>query len=492
MVAGRAVVSMNSVRCVQTMGVWRDGWQGGRMRPHAAALARIRTAEAGRGGPFERVAPTRRSAQRLRCALLALCLGAGACGDPMAPPVVPRPDAGPPSDAGPPGDGGVLRPVVPILPHADDEITLPFETDTVYELEVPGTPTSLDVHFSIDTTSSFQGEIDALQERLVSEIIPALRQRVDDIAFGVSRFEDFPREPFGGEDDRPYELLSPIDTRVSRVVEGIEALDMPLGFGGDFPEAGYEALYQIATGAGGPSGVAAFSAGGLGGVGFRPNAFHVVVHATDATSHTPESYGDAVPGTHGFDEVSVALNAIDAHLIGIVTSTAPRPELESLALATGATSPTTGGACRTGIDGEEVPPRDDLCPLVFDANGDGSGLAGTIVDSIGTLLDALLHTELWLEADADPIGFVQHIEADSSSIGGGETAPGTADLRPVDGIPDTFTEVRSAATLRFRVVLRNDRIVPQDYPQSFRITLRTLADGQPVGEHVLRVVLPAR
>ncbi len=119
-----------------------------------------------------------------------------------------------------------------------------------FALDVEPRAGRLDVHFSIDTTGSFGGEIQALKLSLQDTLIPRLRERVSDLAIGVSRFADFPVRPFGLNGDRPYNLLTPITTDFYRVAQAVFSLDRPLQNGGDVPEASIEALYQIGSGEG--------------------------------------------------------------------------------------------------------------------------------------------------------------------------------------------------------------------------------------------------
>ena len=49
----------------------------------------------------------------------------------------------------------------------------------------------------METTGSFGEEITAIQQSLASEIVPGIQAVIDDVAFGVGRFEDLPVTPFG-------------------------------------------------------------------------------------------------------------------------------------------------------------------------------------------------------------------------------------------------------------------------------------------------------
>ena len=186
----------------------------------------------------------------------------------------------------------------------------------------------VDITLLLDDTGSFKsfaGTVESIFSSLVSSLQTALPSV--DFGFGVTRFEDYggPGNSFSDDYDtaRPFILNQPIVT--AETAGGTAALDSLIstalsnvgaGYGGDTPEADMEALYQIATGAGfdgnadgnttdsGPAGalltqtspgssgdVPAFStnvlpaSGTLGGVGWRPDALHLVLLATD----TPRS-----------------------------------------------------------------------------------------------------------------------------------------------------------------------------------------------------------
>ncbi|MBP6833811.1 MAG: hypothetical protein KA978_23700, partial [Deltaproteobacteria bacterium] len=258
-------------------------------------------------------------------------------------------------------DGSLPSRAASPYPSYDLTVTLPFEgLEQGFDMEAEPRATKLDVHLNVDTTGSFNGEIANLKVALGSNIIPSLRARVGDLAMGVSRFGEFPVAPFGRNTDAPYNLLTPITTDLSRVTVAVNSLDQPLQNGGDPPEPWGEALYQIATGVGltglslgnippfvPPAGTPAGSV--IGGVGFRAGAARVVINVTDAPSHEPSDYGDAVPGAHSTQEAGAALQLIGARMIGIASGEGSRSQMEALAVRTGAVAPATGGRCPTGI-----------------------------------------------------------------------------------------------------------------------------------------------
>lgn len=412
-------------------------------------------------------------------------------------------------------DGGA------VLPAADAELRLPFRGPTLtHPFEVDANLGLMDVVLAVDTTQSMQSAIDGLQTDLRRVLIGGLRARVPMVSFGVASYQDFPRAPFGSSGgsglgiDSPFRLQTAITSDELAVASAVARLDRPLGFGGDVPESSAEALFQVATGVGyehlgqvliPPYDHRPLEGGGeLGGVGFRPSALHVVVHVTDAPSHRPADYAEDFPGTHDLEQAAQAFIDLGANMVGIVTrDCAPiecadptgnyskaRRDLEQMAVATGGVRDGAGG-CPTGLGASEMPLRDDVCPLVFDVDGTGEGLSEQLVDGIVALIDELRFDSVTASLVADPLGFVQAIEALPSTK---SNAPTVADQLPAsmpDGIAETFLGVRSGSTLRFSVRLRNDRIAPTDVEQRFRLTLQVVGDGLLLGEQMLRVVVPA-
>jgi hypothetical protein len=355
------------------------------------------------------------------------------------------------------------------------------------------------VQLSVDTTGSFGGEIDAMQEDLQDRILPALEARVDDVAFGVNRFEDFPLRPFGESTDRPFVLHTAITTDARRAASAVARLDAPLGRGGDVAESGFEALYQIATGEGyrfggatliEPFGRSAPGGGTIGGAGFRDGALHAVVHITDAPSHTPADYGSDFPGTRGLDDAVSALRANDIRVLGVASAEIARFDLEPIALATGATVPAVDGRCATGIDGAARPTIGGVCPLVFDILGDGSGLSDAVIDALVGLVNSVRFREVHGVAIDDRLRFVQTIEATDASPPAGVAPPAITDEAPADGVDDTFRDVGPGTELHFLAHLRNTSVPPADYDQIFRVAIEIRGDGLTLTQRVVRIIVP--
>ncbi len=426
-----------------------------------------------------------------------LALLLAACDE--TPPPAPQFDASLRLDGGVQSDGSVPRDATvrgpnPQFPPADIEIVLPYMGDEVrIERELNAASGKLDLVFNIDTTGSLAGEITTLQQELSDRIIPMVEDRVNDVAFGVSHFEDFPIAPFGAAGDVAFELLTEVTDRRTRLAGAVQALGS-LGNGGDAPESGFEALYQVATGEGlrqnGVTYIDAYRGDGLGGAGFRPSALHVVLHATDAPSHSQPEYAAALPDAHSLGDVTRALNAIDAKVIGVVSSDSARISLLPVVEQTGAVVPAVDGRCRTGIAGETRPP--DVaggCALLFDIGPDGEGLSDAIVQGIIDLLDAIAYGEVYGEARDDPFELVRAVIAKSARAD--ERPPERADLRPEDGLDDTFLGVRFGTELTFELVFQNRTLPGADYDQVFRIFVDILGDGQLLDTLAVRVTVPA-
>ncbi|GAB5543993.1 MAG: hypothetical protein SangKO_037530 [Sandaracinaceae bacterium] len=383
-----------------------------------------------------------------------------------------------------------------VLPHEGDPQDGVFDFSTL-QLQ------KIDVFFSVDTTGSFGEEIAAIQSSIDSLIVPGVSALVGDAAFGVGRFEDFPVSPFGLPSDRPFELLEPVTTDRAALTMAVDRLP-PAAGGNDVPEAGMEAIFQWASGRGIPElGIAPFSSGGIGGVGFREEALPLIIQITDAVSHTPSDYAMAGITSRGRDDTVAALGANAIRVIGVrSTENAgvagdPRDELEDLALATNAAIPATGGTCATGIDGAARPAvsrgGEDVCPLVFDVRPDGTGLADILVDAIRQLTE-----QGEIDISARPVGETEGV--------GGEVLPAgttTADfivsILPEPPAPagstiegEVFRSVAFGSTVTFRVTAQNDFVPSRTRPQLFTIDIDVLGDGVAVLDvRNVYVVVPA-
>ena len=381
------------------------------------------------------------------------------------------------------------------------------ETASPQTVEYTTAERKVDVFFDIDTTGSMGGELDNLQSSFQT-IVAALQSEVDDIAFGAGHYEDYPTDSyttiFGVIGvDQPFRLKQRISTNSPDTLAGLNA--MTLGNGGDQPESGWEALYQIATGAGVPvtvggSNVPAFDPSGtppggvewgtIGGVGFRSGSLPIVIWVTDAGNHTSFSFSGAT-SSNAFN----ALNSINARVIGVRSGSTEDVTTDTInaATTTGAVvelsvwdgvRPAGCGAdqCCTGLNGAGVASNSGLCPLVFEVAADGAGLGNAVVTGITSLvasevveITAIAVDDLSDSVDA-VLAFIETVEADTSA--GGACASGmTAIDTGTDGIDDTFLNVGPGQTICFKIIPKTNNTVPAtSTTQIFKVLLGFYAD----------------
>lgn len=375
------------------------------------------------------------------------------------------------------------------IPEGDFYFVLPFEgPGDGGELDFATSVKQADIFFSVDTTGSFGQEIAAIQTALVTTIVPGVSAVIPDAAFGVGRFEDLPLEPFGLAGDLPFESLQTITTTVADIATALAAL-APASGGLDVPEAGYEALFQWATGLGMPAfGYPAFFSGGIGGVGFRKDSLPIIIHITDAVSHLSTDY-PAAAGAHSRDEAVAALTDLEIRVIGVNslendgTANDPGSQLQDIAIASNAVIPPDGNnECTTGVSGAAKAPIDlgagtMGCPLVFDVLSDGSGLGTLIVDAI-----AQLATFGVLDISTLSVGALEGIQGEVLPIGT-TTADFITSITPVAPAPAgatidglIFRSVTPGSTVTFDVQVFNDFVEHIGVPQLFSIDINILGD----------------
>ncbi len=340
-----------------------------------------------------------------------------------------------------------------------------------------------DVLFVIDRTGSMDQEIDNVRQGLRTVIVPGLIRAIPDLHLGLVTYADFPVDPYGSPDDRPFTLeraLSGEFTALQGAIGNVRA-----NGGGDNPESMVESLYQIATG----EGLAPYvqAAGGCASVGlgyacFRPRAQPVIVLIADAPSHNGAvGLGD----NHAYDRTSFApfqpphtyeqmitqlTSTLHPRVIGINSGLDPfsgRRDLEQLARDTGT----------LGSNGS---------PLVFDIGPDGSGLSEQVVSAIQRLTAEVR------------LGSVSARAVDDGS-GGALLVRG---VRPVSATPmgqidrfddTTFYNVLPGTQLQFELDLDPNLIVPGPRERTFTVHIEFLADGRPtLGTRDVVIVIPAR
>ncbi len=126
----------------------------------------------------------------------------------------------------------------------------------------------LDVVLLQDLSGSFSDDL-AVVSGLVPDVVSAISAIQPDAQFGVASFVDKATSPFGGGSDYVYRTDLELTDDTVALQNAIDGLDV-LG-GGDLPESQIEALMQLALRS--------------EEVGYRADAFKVVVLTTDAEFH---------------------------------------------------------------------------------------------------------------------------------------------------------------------------------------------------------------
>jgi hypothetical protein len=206
---------------------------------------------------------------------------------------------------------------------------------------------------------------------------------------------------------------------------------------------------------------------------FRPNALPIVVQIGD--EHFADAISSCSPGMD-HDQAIAALNDISASYIGINSGTgsfSAHADMGIIASGTGSVDASGG-------------------PLVHDVASSGSGLGAQIVDAIEILaqqvpveLTAVLRDDLSDLVDT-VAEFVDHVEP---SVVGGYHDPRDPTIvcaggllvddrhAPLDGTPDTFTEVLPGTPVCFDVHVKQNWTVPAtSEPQVFLMELDVVAN----------------
>ena len=346
-----------------------------------------------------------------------------------------------------------------ILPYNDEDG--PKTEELVFETNIK----QADVYFLLDTTGSMGGEQAQLRSSLSSFIVPEVAARIRDVEFGVGRLDDVPISPYGSGADVAYEHVHEISGDIASVQSGIDL--MGSGSGDDGQESHVLALYSMATGEGIDWASVDPSPGCLEGrfgyPCFRPYSLPIVLLFTDMPMHNGPPDGTSYPYS-GYEEPNwldaiAVLNDIGAKVLGINSqdwgADDTRPHLEATAIATGAVLP-------------------DGTPLVWDINGDGTGLDIAVVEAI---------EDLSTQVARDVTTTVEEAPIVDDGI---DAADFITSVVPVSANPDagvesfdetTFYGVQAGTLLTFSVTFFND-FVPHEYdPQVFTARIIVLGDN---------------
>ena len=365
-----------------------------------------------------------------------------------------------------------------------------------------------DIFFNVDTTSSMGDEISKLKNTLSSTIIPGIKAKITDSAFGVSYFDDFPtgptgsffnpQTPYGSGSDRPFGLLQSPTTDTALAQAGVNKLT--LHNGKDFPESGYESLYKIATGV-----ELSWNGGSVaaGGVGFREGAIPIVFHITDDAAHdssnTPyePSY---VYTVFNQSQVIDAMNAIGAKVVSVVSeggdTTTATNQLTTVSNETGAVVPNCANAGRT--------------TLLYTIESNGSGLDSSAVNGVDALIkyakfdvrvepaddlnDPSLDTSCFLKK----VEALQYIPVDdcAATIVANPAAFNGADFN--NGFKNFSTGTSTAGTpgnkLTFNVEAQNDCFPQETEAKMFKAYINVIDNktGSVLDTQPVTIIVPAK
>ena len=335
-----------------------------------------------------------------------------------------------------------------------------------------------DVYFIIDTSASMEGEINNLRSSLSSDIVPAVRDTIPNVWFGVGIFDQCPAEgrcwtsgtPVGienlqnlAEDEALTQtaLDSVTDTCLGAAEPYIGALWLlatgdssrwPLLFERDCPNPDAQVGYPC----------------------FRNGAIPIIVMAGDEHFYD-ESYRrcDSSPT---YEEMIVELTGIHARFIGLGSSGEMWncDGLQTTCRHTGSVD----------IDGN---------PLAFRISGDGTGIGEQVIEAI-QILATMVPMEIGTNAvdlvdgpgdDVDATIFIDHIVPNEVGgvtdptdptvvcVGGLETAD-----RDADTIMDVFTRVLPGTAVCFDIYAKmNETVEPLVDPQLFSAEIQVIGNS---------------
>lgn len=309
--------------------------------------------------------------------------------------------------------------VVEVEERHTTELLLP------YTLAFPGA----DIALLVDTTTSMGGVLPQVREDISALTYGILVERPSS-TLGAARFQEYATAPMSTGNDVPFYLEQQMTADLATAVVAMENISIDYGAGNyDFPEAGYEGLYQALTGdgydlncdgeydstedvlpfkaaPGDPFGGAAgqaydpsdTSTGELGGMGFHERSKPIIFVVTDNYMRDPdlgEASGRGCPGDAGSSAVIAAANAIGATFIGLAISHPGSLErMTDLATAMGSLGDVDG-------DGEANE------PLAFDYDPGDIALKETLARILEELTADLMDIDvLWPEVAQDDEGFV--------------------------------------------------------------------------------------
>lgn len=388
-------------------------------------------------------------------------------------------------------------------------VTLPYSTAEMpqphvhREFEFQTRIRAADIFFLVDTTGSMQSTIDALRTTLTTRIIPGVAAALmgGDARYGVGDFRDVPNGSYGASTDWIVRVRQRLDPMPDLSLAAVRA--MTARFGGDWPEAQVEALYQVLEG----EGIAgheddrtpALAMGGEGWAGvmmpgrdcpaepgvygwgcFREGRVPIIVLFSDADWHNGPGFSypySGIRGLHSYNNVRDAMLRRGAYFVGIDV---------------GATMDTYGPSQRLARETNTLDAMGN--PIVFNNPGGGPGIADSVVNAITTLAN---QTRQNVTTRTEPDASEMRI------VAGRTTADFIKAVTPVRGIPDaptgydrhdttTFYNVAPSTRVVFDVDFFNDFQPGAATAQLFRATIIVLGRaGSEVDRRPVFIIVPA-
>ncbi len=242
------------------------------------------------------------------------------------------------------------------IPADDYFVVLPYLGPVVRrDLEFGTTIRVADIFFLTDTTGSMGGTLMNVQRTVAAPggLIDRVSESIPDVWIGGGQHDDMPFSFYGGSPDEPFILAirsTDPDLNDDGVSDNTSVIQtafnsIMLHGGGDGPESGTEALFQIITGDGGTwMGSGGFGGGagtytmpnyeglcldgGWGAPCFRDAALPIIVHFTDICQHNGppgedascDPYTGITPAPAEWTDTIAEMNRRGAKYIGVAAS----------------------------------------------------------------------------------------------------------------------------------------------------------------------------
>lgn len=237
-----------------------------------------------------------------------------------------------------------------LTPETVTEVVFPGgEVEVEKIVHTPEIPPMLDFFLVVDLSGSYYDDLPNIQAASLA-LCQDIQLQVPDSQFGLATFVDYPYNNWGSASSGDYAYRLDQDLTGDCAVWDAAVQAMGTRDGGDGPESQYEALYQLATGAGRDVGDAGPSLGdipaGLGG-SFRTDSSRVAAITTDASFHTPGDSDCVSPAPCPFPypgpDEDTTVDALNDAGISVVAIKAPGSgdEMDDLAELTGGAVVTT-------------------------------------------------------------------------------------------------------------------------------------------------------